>query len=306
MSIMKYLSKQCYILLIGILVASAAIAQQVPTDITRSLQFSLPEIWGRAEVYNKSIQLQKLHVQSSEEEIKDTKAERLPEIKIGGEYDYVSNMPLYENGILHTPTQYPVLHTYYKVGGDAYLNLYNGNKTNLKIAEQETINQLRKEQQNLTTSDVKLKAASYYLNLQRSPIFKELMEKDIADQERQLEHIRQLQKNGVVLKSDVLRAELQLSRQRLSLTTIENDIAIANQKLNILIGAPDNMRIHPLQLPNTDSLTIKSYEDYLATAMNNSYQLKISQQQTELRRLQVKDAKANVSPKVGVFAEYNY
>ena len=35
MSIMKYLSKQCYILLIGILVASAAIAQQVPTDTTR-------------------------------------------------------------------------------------------------------------------------------------------------------------------------------------------------------------------------------------------------------------------------------
>jgi outer membrane protein len=132
------------------------------------------------------------------------------------------------------------------------------------------------------------------------------MEKDIAEQERQLEHIRQLKNNGVVLKSDVLRAELQLSRQRLSLTTIENDIAIANQKLNILIGAPDSFRINPLQLPNTDSLTIQSYEDYLATAMNNSYQLKISQQQTALSRLKVMDAKANVSPKVGVFAEYNY
>ena len=276
MSIMNYLSKQFCTLLIGALAATASVAQPAATDTTGVLQLSLPEIWSRAETYNKSIQLQKLHVQSSEEEIKDTKAERLPEVKIGGEYDYVSNMPLYENGILHAPTQYPVLHTYYKVGGDAYLNLYNGNKTNLKIAEQETITQLRKEQQNLTTSDVKLRAASYYLDLQRGTIFKELMEKDIAEQERQLEHIRQLLKNGVVLKSDVLRAELQLSRQRLSLTTIENDIAIANQKLDILIGEPDNFSITPLQLPNTDSLTIQSYEDYLATAMSNSFQLKIS------------------------------
>jgi outer membrane protein len=306
MSIMNNLFKKFNTLLIGMLAVTASIAQPVPTDTKGVLQLSLPEIWSRAEAYNKNIQLQKLHVQSSEEEIKDTKADRLPEIKIAGEYDYVSNMPLYENGIFHSPTQYPVLHNAYKVGGDAYLNLYNGNKTNLKIAEQETINQLRKEQQNLTTSDVKLRAASYYLDLQRGTIFKELMEKDIAEQERQLEHIRQLLKNGVVLKSDVLRAELQLSRQRLSLTTIENDIAIANQKLNILIGEPDSFHITPLQLPNTDSLTIQSYEDYLATAMSNSYQLKISQQQTELRRLQVKDAKANVSPKVGVFAEYNY
>src|SRR3954452_1886066 len=128
---MNYLFKQFYTLLIGILVTTVVIAQQTTTDSAGVLKLSLPEIWSRAEVYNKSIQLQKLHVQSSEEEIKDTKAERLPEVRIGGEYDYVSNMPLYENGLLHTPTQYPVLHTYYKVGGDAYLNLYNGNKTNL-------------------------------------------------------------------------------------------------------------------------------------------------------------------------------
>src|SRR3982750_2944952 len=121
---MKHLSKKYFTLLIGILAATAVMAQQATTDTTSALQLSLPEIWSRAEVYNKSIQLQKLHVQSSEEEIKDTKAERLPEIDVKGEYDYVSNMPLYENGIFHSPTQYPVLHNAYKVGGDAYLNLY--------------------------------------------------------------------------------------------------------------------------------------------------------------------------------------
>jgi outer membrane protein len=207
----------------------------------------------------------------------------------------VSNMPLYENGLFSTPSQYPVLHTYYRVGGDASFNLYNGKKASIKIEEEQTAHQIAVEQKNLTTQEIKLHAAAYYLDLQRSIIFRNLMLKDIADQERQLEQIRQLQKNGVVLKSDVLRAELQLSRQRLSLVQINNDITIANQKLNLMIGQPDDTAITPLTPATPDSLSIKSYNEYLADAMNHSFQYKISEQETELRRLQLRDVKANVS-----------
>jgi outer membrane protein len=67
-----------------------------------------------------------------------------------------------------------------------------------------------------------------------------------------------LKANGVVLKSDVLRAELKLSKQKLSLVELNNDLAIANQKLNILIGLPDEQKITPTQNNVLDSLTLKS------------------------------------------------
>ena len=57
----------------------------------------------------------------------------------------------------------------------------------------------------------------------------------MAAQQKQLEQIRQLRKNGVVLKTDVLRAELQLSRLQLSLDQIQNDIAIATNKKIVFI-----------------------------------------------------------------------
>ncbi|QJD94846.1 TolC family protein [Mucilaginibacter robiniae] len=293
-------------LVIGWLAASQAVFAQQPTVVPTGAKLTLQQIWDKAEQYNRSIQMQQLHVQSSAEDIKDAKAERLPDINAAGEYDYVSNLPIFENGLLHTPTQYPVLHTYYRLGGDAYLNLYNGRKISLKIEEQKAEHQLREEQKGLTTAEVRLRAVAYYLDLQRSNIFKQLMFSNIAEQEKQLAQIRQLQKNGVVLKSDVLRAELQLSRQRLSLVQIENDLAIANQKLNILIGQPDSTLITTIPMPQIDSSSIKSYPEYLAIALRNAHENKISEQETNLRRLQVKDTKANVSPKLGLFANYAY
>ncbi|WP_233268884.1 TolC family protein [Mucilaginibacter lacusdianchii] len=279
---------------------------QVSAVAAPPVPLTLQQVWNQAEQYNKSIQMQQLSVRGSEEEIKDAKAERLPEITAAGEYAYVSNLPMYENGLFHTPTQYPVLHTYYRFGGDATFNLYAGNKTNLKIKEQETIKHLREEQKRLTVSEIKLRAAQYFLELRRGMIFKGLMQANIAEQEKQLDRIRVLQKNGVVLKSDALRAELQLSRQRLTLEQIENDIAIANQKLNIVIGQPNDAPINPLTSQDSTGLVVKSYSDYLTEAFQKSYQNKISEQETELRRLQVKDIKANVSPRLGLFANYAY
>lgn len=267
---------------------------------------SLNQIWEKVAANNKTIQMQDLRVKVTVEGIKDAKAERLPEISAEGEYARVSNVPIYENGLFHTPSQFEVVHTSYKFGGSAYLNLYNGSKTNIKIAEEKKENEIAIEQRNLTTSEMKLRATAYFLDLQRSNIFKALLLKDISDQEKQLEEIKQLLKNGVVLKSDVLRVTLKLSRQKMALVQLNNDLAIANQKLNILTGLPDETVIQPAEDLKTDLPVLKPYTTYLSDAMAHSFAYKISEKETELRKLEVKNVKANVSFKLGLFANYAY
>jgi outer membrane protein len=302
----KYNIKISLLLIIAVLFLQRTNGQ-VKTDTAATVvQLSLAQLWDKADAYNKQIQMQQLRVQRSEEEIKDAKAEKLPELSVGGEYARVTNMPLFENGLLKTPTQFPVLHNYYKVGGDAYLNVYNGKKTTTRIEESETEHQIALEQKRLTTADIKLRASSFYLDLQRSLIFRDLLMKHMADQQKQLEQIRQLRKNGVVLKTDVLRAELQLSRLQLSLDQIQNDIAIATQKVNLLIGQPENINIVPTDSTVADTAILKNYEDYVADALIHNYQSRISEKETELRGLQLKNVKTNALPKVGLFANYAY
>ncbi|WP_316778969.1 TolC family protein [Pedobacter antarcticus] len=277
--------------------------KQAPSE---PMLLTLNQVWERLQVHSTSIQIKTILQKSSAENIKDAMAGRLPDLNAEGEYARVSNMPVYENGIFHASKQFPVLHAYYKIGSNAYFNLYNGNKTNLEIAKRKAELKISGEQKEETISEMKLNSAAFYLDILRSNIFKHFLLKDIEAQQMQLKRIKTFQKNGVVLKSDVLRAELKLSKQTLALTQIENDLKIANQKLNTLIGLADEQKVSPVETADIDSIPLSEYEEYLDYAMFNAYQIKISDQQKELARLNLKTTKANVSPKVGLFASYAY
>ena len=298
---MYYNNKKLVLLICAIFLFNKVNAQQQP-----KVSMSLNQIWEKVTANNRAIQMQDLSIKRTVEGIKDAKAERLPEISAEGEYARVSNLPIYENGLFHSPTQFEVVHTSYKFGGSAYFNLYNGNKTNIKIAKEKKENEIAVEQRNLTTAEMKLRATAYFLDLQRSNIFKALLLKDISDQEKQLEEIKQLLKNGVVLKSDVLRVTLKLSRQKMALVQLNNDLTIANQKLNILTGLPDETVIDPAEDAKAELPVLKPYTSYLSDAMSHSFAFKISEKETELRKLELKNVKANVSFKLGLFATYSY
>lgn len=270
------------------------------------LQLSIVQVWQKADAFSKAVEVKRLGVQGLEEEVKDARAERLPELSVGGNYEKATNIPVYENGLFHTPSQHEVIHTLYKIGVDGYLNIYNGGKTNFNIAREEVLHKIAIERQHLTVSEIRLRAAAYYLDLQKSIVLKDLLIKDIADQEKQLTEIKHFLKQGVVLKSDVLRVELKLSRQKMSLIRIENDIILANQKLNILIGEPDDRIVTPTDQLTAGSMPLKSYEDYLAEANEHSFPYRISEQQTQLKKIELRNVKGNVAPKIGLYGDFNF
>jgi len=298
--------KPFYILMISLVATYNARAEQTQSDTSGSILITLDEIWNKVSVNSKSIQKQKIEENVNLEEVKDAKSDRLPDIKTYGEYARVSNMPVFKNGILHTPTQFPVLHNYYKVGTSAYLNVFSGSKTNIKIAERKTAYNIAQFKTSMTVSEIKLRAAAYYLEMQRNLIFESLLKKDIEAEMKQLKRIKALQINGSVLKSDVLRSELKLSRQGLVLEQIQNDLFIANDKLNTLIDFPVGKRIQPTKMLEIDLISIDTYNNYINYANDHAYKVQISKGQTELSRLQIKDVKANLAPKVGLFADYAY
>ena len=294
-------NKNNYLLCLSIFLLNTVKAQQ-----NDHLALTLPQVWEKAAVNSRAVQMQDFKIRQTVEGIKDAQAERLPEISAAGEYAKVSNMPVFENGLFHSPSQFEVVHTSYSFGADAYLNLYHGGKTNLKIAEQKKENEIALEQKKLTISEMKLRATAYYLDLQRSKIFKTLLLKDISDQQKQLEEITQLLKNGVVLKSDLLRVTLKLSRQKMALVQLNNDITITNQKLNILTGLADDVVVETTDAEQDQLPVLQSYSSYLNAAMQHSFAYKISEKETELRKLELKDVKANMSFKLGLFANYAY
>ncbi|MGN6180876.1 MAG: TolC family protein [Mucilaginibacter sp.] len=303
----KNMHRSIVVILSGLLFVGNIIPAFSQTDspANDTLFISLSDAWNKAEAHSRLIEIKKKSTGIADEEVKDAKMDRYPELGVMGSAEEASNMPIYQNGIFSQPIEHEIIHNLYHVGGDFYLNIYNGNKTNLKIVEDKTLHQLSKIQQDQAISDIHYKTAALYLDLQKSLIFRNLVIQDIADQEKQLAEIKAFHKNGTVLKSDVLRVELDLSKRKMALITIENDILITTQKLNIIMGEPDERIIHPTEISSHwDEQT--SYEQYLAEAFQHSFPYHISEQQTVLSKIHLKQVKANLSPKVGMYGEYYY
>ncbi|MGH1516504.1 TolC family protein [Chryseobacterium sp. JK1] len=281
------------------------ISAQAGSSRIDTIRLSLKDAWHRAEENSRHIKINTLSTDIAEAEVKDAKRERLPEIGVKGSIEKASNIPIYENGIFSKPTQHEVIHTLYRAGADFYLNIYEGNKLNLKIRENQTLQKIKTIQKEQAVSDIHYKTASLYLDLQKTLIFRDLIKKDIADQKVQLKEIQTLYKNGVVLKSDVLRVDLELSKRKMALVTIENDILIATQKLNIILGIPDEQIVIP-EAPFSEWDEKMTYNEYLKQALDHSFNYHVSEQQTELSKLKLKQVKANVSPKIGLYGEFYY
>ncbi len=94
---------------------------------------------AKAEENSRHIQMNQMETDISAIRVKDAKLERIPEVQVKGSVEKASNIPVYENGIFSRPSQHEVIHTLYKVGADFYLNIYNGNKLNLKIKQEEVL-----------------------------------------------------------------------------------------------------------------------------------------------------------------------
>jgi outer membrane protein TolC len=273
---------------------------------TDTLRYTLDDVWNKLLLNNKKLTVSALTVEREKAGLQAAKDERLPDIGLNSEYQRLSRLPEYTNGIFNAPEYYPIAHEAYDLGGSAYFNIYSGGRLSLKIAGSQTRAQLSEEEHKQTRSELKVLAAAYYLDLERSMIFKKLIQEDILDQEKQLLKIKVLQKNGVVLKSDVLRADLKLSKQKFALLQIENDIAIIDQKLAVLIGSDDTARIKPIQSFTPDSLTLKAYNEYLDDAMANAFPVHIADKSTDLKNINVKSSKAAYLPSIGLFADYAY
>jgi outer membrane protein len=294
----------CIIVLLSVS-AQRSIAQTTPAAAA-AVPFTITELWQKVTAKSKAVNIKQLELLESKEEVKNAKVSRLPDVNLDGEFAKLSNLPQFENGIFHGAAKYPISHTSYNLAASVYFNLYQGGQANRRIGAQKINVKISEQQRDLSASETRLLASAYYLDVLRSRAFQDLLSQDIDEQNKVLVQIKAIYKNGIVLKSDVLRAELKLSKQQLQVDEIKNDIAIASQKINLLIGQDENTLIEPAEPFLPDTMKLPAYETLVAQAATGAPEINISKQERNLSNLQVKDVKSNLLPHVGLFANYAY
>ncbi|WP_233265934.1 TolC family protein [Formosa sp. L2A11] len=280
-------------------------AQEIPKD---SIFLSLDDAWSKAEIYSKALKVQHLKTEIGKENILDAKNKRLPSVDFDASYGKLSNIPVFVNGI-NNNAEFIHLedHSTYDASVSAYFNIYAGGSKRTAIKSAEASKAFLEHIEEETSDQLHLEVIQYYVSLQRSYQYENLVKQNIKQNAERVRLIEQLFKNGVVLKSDLLRAKLQLAKLQTQLVTIENDLVIVTQSLNILLGNEDDTLLIPSDTIQTKDIAIdKNYDSFVSETLSQSPLEKMAEKQITLSELKTDALKADKLPKIGFFGSYTY
>lgn len=278
---------------------------QEVSSLSDTLSLSVEQVWERTNKNSKQVHSKELANEIRAEQVQDAIRDKWPTLAVFASVQQASNIPIYDQGIFHKPSQHEVIHTLYNTGADMYLNLYSGSKITLAIQEKKLLKKIADIEVDQSKATLRYEASSLFLSLQQSLIFKRVMQENIVEQAHQLKEVKDYFEQGVILKSDILRMDLELSKRRMTLLEIENDIKLITQKLNQLMGLPDEQVIKPMGLGDYMA-PVESYEDALQLALHQSYENRLSEKHTEHAALAVKQVKTNLRPVVGMTGNFTF
>lgn len=226
---------------------------------------------------------------------------RLPDIEVGLKGGYVGQPVVFEHG-LSDPTHPDAPDWSQNYAVDFTQPLYQGGKIKYAIRQADLQRDIAALQTATDQADLKLELLRQYLDL--FSLYKQhrVLSRNIAESERRLKDIRQMKREGLITNNDVLRSEMQLTDNNLSLLQTENNIRLVSQQLDILLGLDEGLLLRPDTTLLQKDFGLEGYDDYVLQAYSADPAMRLLQQQTELARNSIQLTRADNLPHLSLYA----
>lgn len=264
---------------------------------------SLKEALKIAKENNINILKSELEIQLSEENIKENKELRLPDVEISGVYSRITNLTEFKDGFLKGRDVVRTIPEIYDIKTNFKMPIYAGNKINnaIEIAKQQSkMAQIQKEK---VANDIQLEVIATYLGIYKLMELQAIIEENIKEEHNRLKEVQSLKKHGTVTKNEVLRAELQLSDRELSALNNAKNIQISLHNFKTLLQLSEDEEISIDTTSSIDENGIDPYDFYMRHALQNE-EMRIASQEVNIRKTELKLVKGNYFPSINFFGNY--
>ena len=253
---------------------------------TDSLFLTVDQLFERGVQYSLQLQADAMKESMAQERTRTARTARLPELQIGLKGGFVGQPVVWERG-LSAPLYPDAPDWSQNYAIDLAQPLYQGGKIRSAIHKADIEKQVAELQTLTDRAENKLKLLNQYMNL-----FSLLKQHEI----------RRMKKEGLITNNDVLRSEMQLTNDRLSLQETENSIVLVSQQLDILLGQDENVLLRPDTALLYQAVALQSYDDYIVQAYANNPVMKLLRAQTELARNEIRSTKSFSLPGISLYA----
>lgn len=290
----------CFLIVGGTAWALAQTPQEMKA-LDRRLSMSISQLFEKIEDNNKELRTSKTGVEAANFGIESAKSKRLPDLDASLSFSYIGNALLTDRDFsnVHGLTS---PHLGNNFAFQAQQVVYAGGAINAGIRLAELGKQQAEVGVKLTRQQVRFIALGQYLDLYKIDNRIQVYEKNIELTRQLIDDIKEKQKQGMALKNDITRYELQMESLKLGLTSLHNNRSILNHQLCNTLNLDTNAQIIP-DATIADKSYAKDGEAYWQNASLMSSPL-MEQSSNAIRIAEQKEkiAKSDLLPKVAFVA----
>lgn len=264
-------------------------------------KLSIEQMFQLADSNSRSIRTFHIGEQEAEQAVKVAKTANLPSVDVSISASYLGDAWLSDRNFSNGQNA-PMPHFGNNFAIEATQVLYAGGAVSNQIAIAELQQQLAQLDKEKNQQEIRFLLAGNYLEMYKLKNQKEVYLKNIEQTQKLLSDIRAKEIQGLALRNDITRYELQLKSLELALTQIENGIVILNNQLVTVLGLPESTSIE------TDSSLLEKLPPvfnenrWQETAETESPVLQQTLLNIKQQERREKTAKAERLPSIALFA----
>lgn len=279
----------------------AAYAMGLPAQEKQKQRLGIEEMFELADRNSRSIRTFDIAEKEAAQVVKVVKNAQLPAIDVSLSASYLGDGWMSDRNFSDGMNA-PMPHFGNNFAIEASQVVYAGGAISSSIEMAKLQYQLAQLDKEINRQDIRFLLVGNYLELYKLGNQSEVYRQNIVQTKRLLADIQARQKEGLALKNDITRYELQLKSLELVLTQLENGKIILNNQLVTVLGLPQETLIEVDTAVLEKSLSISSETRWQEIATDISPALKQARLGIDQARHNEKISKAGQLPSLALFA----
>lgn len=243
-----------------------------PVKAQERTSFSLEEAIHMAWTKSNEVSLANTKVNTKKYELQSVKNNQYPDLKIAGQYQRLAkaSINLKLNKGANTDAL-PVVDQLMIGQVNANLPIFAGFKIQNSIKVHDNLYQAETAHSLQTKEEVAMKVVNYYVSLYKSQKTVELLKENQKRAQQRVTDFIELEKNEIIPRNDLLKAQLQLSKVQLSLDEANNNWNTLNFYLTTLLKLPAETKLEVREsdfidfrmdnIPTNEELALQNRKD---------------------------------------------
>ncbi len=182
--------------------------------------------------------------------------------------------------------------------------LYQGGRIRYGIESAEFLRKAVSLDAEVAKEEIVQNTIEAYANLFKAHTAVKLMNENLATSRERVRELSNMEKNGLLARNDLLKAQLQASNVELSLLDAQNNEQVAMVNMNLMLGLPTETELvldtNGIQRKNDDRVL----EDYIKLAASNRKDIAATDIRKKAAETGIKIAKSDMYPSLNLTGGY--